>query len=169
MNALLFTTKYGGPFNGYQPPLLGGGAGVAGGSGMVGGQDRATSRLRIRRSMSGPKYWRLTRSGGTSPFRLVFNAGDPLGTVNSGPDPRYPQVSQLAGRTGKLPTAVGDGVHPGQAGYSGNPKFVYDSSVYTKFRGLSAKRALYNDMSFGGAGQNGQGDVGTINRGYVNY
>lgn len=136
---------------------------------MVGGQERATSRLRIRRSMNAPSYWTLKNTGGTSPFRLVFNAGDPLGSVNSGPNPRYPQVSQLAGRSGVLPTAVGDGVHAGQAGYSGNPRFVYDSSVYTKFRALSAKRRLYNDVSFGGAGQNGQGNVGTINRGYVNY
>lgn len=164
---------------GLQPALLGGGGGVAGGSGMVGGQPRATSRYTIRNAMNSLSYWKgigsipspLPRGYGsaTTPFRVVMNAGDPLGSRQSGPNPYFPLTSQLSGGFRTLPNAKRDGVHSGEAGYSGNPNFVYDSSVYTTYKSLSAKRNNYNAYSFGGAGQDGMGNIGRINRKYTVY
>ena len=34
--------------------------------------------------------------------------------------------------------------------YSGNPKFVYEGSDYTKFKKLQAINRNYNDITFGG-------------------
>ena len=166
-------------FNGLQPALIGGGGGIAGGSGMVGGQMRATSRFVIRNALNSLTYWKgisfipknLTPAQGsaTTPFRVVMNAGDPLGAVQSGPSSRFPLTSQLGGGFRTLPNAKRDGVHSGTAGYTGNPSFVYDSSVYTTYKSLSAKRRNYNAYSFGGAGQDGMGNIGRINRKYTVY
>ena len=173
----LYTPKYW--FNGLQPALIGGGGGVTGGSGMVGGQLRATSRSVIRNAMNSLSYWKgispISKNvkpgdgSSTTPFRVVMNAGDPLGGHQSGPNPYFPRVSQLAGGFRTLPNARQDGVHTGDSGYSGNPNYVYDSSVYTKYKSLSAKRLNYNAYSFGGAGQDGMGNIGRINRGYNSY
>ena len=47
--------------------------------------------------------------------------------------------------------SAGDGVYKsGTAAYCGNPKKVYDSSDYIKYRKLKAENRNYNDKAFGG-------------------
>ena len=44
-----------------------------------------------------------------------------------------------------------DGVSAnGKAMYSGNPKFIYDGSDYTRFKKLQAINRSYNDHAYGG-------------------
>ena len=81
-----------------------------------------------------------------TPFRIVMNAGDLLSrkSVPGG-------SNQVKGAIGKYsPIYFSDSSHKGD-GASGNSKYVYDSSVYTKFKRLSAKTATYNDVTFGGS------------------
>ena len=43
------------------------------------------------------------------------------------------------------------GVNTGNATYSGNPKYVYDSSDVIRYKKLKAQGRTYNDKSFGGS------------------
>ena len=75
-----------------------------------------------------------------------MNAGDLL-SRKSAPG----GSNQVKGAIGKYsPIYFSDSVHKGD-GASGNSKYVYDSSVYTKFKRLSAKTKTYNDVTFGGS------------------
>jgi hypothetical protein len=66
-----------------------------------------------------------------TPFRMAIHAGDPLlrQTEPGGPN-------QLQGRGLRFTSP--DGTRRG-TGASGNQHYVYDSSVYTRYRGLFAK------------------------------
>jgi hypothetical protein len=84
------------------------------------------------------------------PFRAVLNAGDIKGRKNyscGGPNP----IQSRPGIPGKL----GDGV-PSKCDGSAiaaancNPKFVYDSSDYVKFKRQRSKNKNYNDSTTGG-------------------
>ena len=159
-------SKLGGGIPGFQPILLGGGGGVAGGTGMVGGAERAIAREWNRETMNTACFLSKVLPAGTTmprstPFRTAMNAGDMLGTFNSGPIPELGPTNQLSGVRGHLMHYRRDGTHYGAAGYTGNQKFVYDSSDYIKFKAQSAKMKTYNDLSFGGAGA-GKGGVGRM-------
>jgi hypothetical protein len=80
-----------------------------------------------------------------TPFRLAINAGDPLmrQTEPGGPN-------QIKGSGKAMGFSVGDGVRKG-TGSSGNQHYVYDSSIYTKYKRLIAKQKNYYDTSFGGS------------------
>ena len=145
-------SSLGGGLPGFQPKLLGGGGGVAGGSGMVGSSARARSRLLSRQAMNTSCNLSASPYAGprTSPFRVVNNAGDVRGTVDKSP---LEAANQLYGLNGKRQHLRRDSVHTGPAAYSGNPTYVYDSSNYTRFKGLVAKQKTYNDLSFGGDGR----------------
>ena len=90
----------------------------------------------------------------TTPFRIAFNAGDPAGTVNETTDSKYGkehnQISSSSlGRLNSL--KIGDGTRQnGNAAWSGNVKYVYDSSDYTRFRKLRTKNQTYNDKTLAG-------------------
>jgi hypothetical protein len=79
-----------------------------------------------------------------TPFRVALNAGDSQlrQAVGGG-------SNQIKGRVGTT-LGFGDGVSKGD-GASGNQHYVYDYSVYVKYKRLMAKQKLYNDPSFGGA------------------
>ena len=99
-------------------------------------------------------------TSGLTPFRRAFNAGDYLtATVppNSGPDPRLPQINQINSLITVLTNGQNNanGVKAGGAAFSGNPKYVYDSSDYIRFKNLQAKNRNYNDLSHGGDQNNG--------------
>jgi len=88
----------------------------------------------------------LTNKFAQTPFRLALNAGDPMSRQYVGGG-----VNQSQGRIGtKLWFAKGGGVSSGN-GASGNQHYVYDSSVYTKFKRLQSKNRNYNDVTFGGS------------------
>ena len=90
----------------------------------------------------------------STPFRTALNAGDPAGTVNQYTNIKYGRAynqisSSSLGRLNGL--KIGDGVQQnGNAAWSGNSRYVYDSSDYTKFRKLKIKNQTYNDKNLGG-------------------
>jgi len=164
--------------------LLGGGANSNGSSGVSGGQERGRSRLLLRKSFGNqrikglpcaspnncskqctgcsPLMIKKTTTGlvpSLTPFRRAFNAGDVFNTVNEGTLPslgRAPnQVNnikpvQLTG----LKHKGGGARSNGNSAFTGNPKFVYDGSDYTRFKNLQAQNRNYNDKSFGGNNSN---------------
>ena len=153
-----FPSVLGGGIPGAQPKggLIGSGAGngKAAGSGMEGGGQRAIDRFYLRKMFGTKQY--PGNPNIITPFRRYFNAGDTRGTVNSSPSPLLGTVTNQVSGNGMVSRlhANGGGVQAGQAFYSGNPKYVYDSSVYVKYRGLYAKNRNYNDSSFGGDDNN---------------
>ena len=85
-----------------------------------------------------------------TPFRQAFNAGDYLGTINSGPNPSLPQINQVNSLMAVLTAPGQDGLQIGSAGFTGNQRWVYDSSDYIRFKNLQAKNRNYNDSTSGG-------------------
>lgn len=147
-------SNLGGGFPGVAPTLIGGGAGVNGGSGMVGSNERSMDRFSLVQA------WNGAAATGTingyerkiGPFRAVYNAGDFLSRPNytSGGSNQVNNVRTLNGYK-----VLGGAIHP-QADNTGipsatcNPKYVYDGSDYIRFRKLQAINRNYNDYSFGG-------------------
>ena len=81
-----------------------------------------------------------------TPFRIAMNAGDLMSRQNA------PGGSnQVKGRPGSRSLMYSSGGPAKGNGATGNQHYVYDSSVYTKYRNLTAKAASYDDPSFGGA------------------
>ena len=133
--------------------LLGGGAGGGRGSnsGMEGGGAREIDRTKLRRAFGNTRF-----PGNPSiitPFRRYFNAGDTNGTINSNPSSLLGAPNQVTGNrmVSQLHTN-GGGLRYGSAYFSGNQKYVFDSSNYVTFRKLKAVNKNYNDSSFGGVG-----------------
>ena len=90
-----------------------------------------------------------------TPFRQAFNAGDYLGTINEGPSAKLPQINQVNSLITVLQPPGQDGIQQGSAGFTGNQRYVYDSSDYIRFKNLQAKNRNYNDASTGGDQNNG--------------
>ena len=114
--------------------------------------DFSRDRFSLRNSWNTVQYkdrvdqWRHA----ITPFRAVNNAGDPLGRVN-----------YVCGGSGTIANTVrglgrlAGGVHnrcdgSGVPGAVCNPKFVYDSSDYIRFKRQRAINHAYNDLSFSG-------------------
>jgi len=88
-----------------------------------------------------------------TPFRLSMLAGDPFGSINEAVLPTLYAPNQVARSGisfGVLPRSNGGGLSSGNATYTGNPKWVYDSSDYMRYKKLRAMSQNYNDSSFGG-------------------
>ena len=102
-------------------------------------------------------------------FRAATSAGDIInGIVNLPVNAVWGKPSNQVNKVGRNITSNYNGIHtitsnclftfPGcgrnssaaGAAYSGNPKYVYDSSDFIRFKKLKAKNANYNDSSFGG-------------------
>lgn len=133
--------------------LLGGGAsgGRAGNSGMEGGGQREMDRVTLRRVLGHTVFPGNPRN--ITPFRRYMNAGDTNGTVNSYPSRLLGATNQVTGnRMVSQLHANGGGNHYGDAYYSGNQKYVYDSSSYSRYKKLFVVNKNYNDSSFGGSG-----------------
>jgi hypothetical protein len=151
-----FPSILGGGIPGAMPKggLLGGGAGGgrSGNSGMEGGGQRELVRLTLRRVIGNTKFPNNNLS--ITPFRRAMNAGDTNGTINSGPSPLLGRPINQARSSSMVSRlhANGGGTQTGDAFYTGNQKYVYDSSNYVQYKKLSAVNKTYNDLSFGGAG-----------------
>ena len=89
----------------------------------------------------------MTSQWPQTPFRVVMNAGDLL--MRTAEPGGSNQIKGSVGR-GRWSLSVTDNAHPGD-GASGNQHYVYDSSVYTRYKKLIAKQRNYNDYSFGGS------------------
>jgi len=150
-----FRGSLGGGIQGSQPPsgLIGGGAGVDGGSGMEGGASRANDRTILRRAMVN----NYSKNAPITPFRASLNIGDPAGTVNSYPSHLTPGSNQVTSAriATQLHAFFGGVRNDGGAYYSGNSRYVSDSSDYVRFKKLIAENKTYNDLSFGGDNRNG--------------
>jgi hypothetical protein len=151
-----FPSILGGGIPGAQPKggLLGGGAsgGRGGYSGMEGGGERELQRVFLRRVFGNTLY--PTNPQIITPFRRYFNAGDTAGSFNSAPSTLLGNpINQV--RSSSIVSRIhanGGGTSNGSAFYSGNQKYVYDSSNYVRFKKLVAANRTYNDSSFGGQG-----------------
>ena len=150
-----FPSRLGGGIPGAMPKggLLGAGSGGRfSGTGMEGGGQRELERVSLRRALGNTRF--PGNATNITPFRRYFNAGDTNGTVNSSPSPLLGKpINQVrsSSMVSRLHTN-GGGTQIGQAFFSGNQKYVYDSSNYMRFKKLSAVNRNYNDSSFGGAG-----------------
>lgn len=163
--------------SGFNPSHLGGGwAGATyNGTSMVSGKKiknlHVLERSRLRRafgnsrqalvypvgSTSSALWASSTGKAKTTPFRVAFNAGDPNGTVDKYTSTAYGRAPNQVtrGSLGRLSgLKLGDGVRQGPgaegAAWTGNVKFVYDSSDYTRYKNLRAHNRNYNDKNLAG-------------------
>lgn len=79
-----------------------------------------------------------------TPFRVVMNAGD-LHLRQAEPG----GANAVKSGVGNMRNLISDSTQRGD-GATGNQHYVYDSSVYTRYKRLTAKQTLYNDYTFGG-------------------
>lgn len=150
----VFPSKLGGGIPGGQPKggLIGGGSGGRfSGTGMEGGGERELERLTLRRVLGFTLFPGSPNS--ITPFRRYFNAGDTAGTVNSATSAllgRPPNQVGASSMVSRLHANYGGVNNNGGAFFTGNPKYVYDSSNYIRFKKLQAVNRNYNDSSNGG-------------------
>jgi hypothetical protein len=151
-----FPSVLGGGIPGGQPKggLIGAGAGSRfSGTGMEGGGQRELERVTLRRVLGFTQFPGNPQN--ITPFRRYFNAGDTAGSFNSAPSPLLGRPINQVGSSSMVSRlhAPQDGVsNQGEAFFTGNQKYVYDSSNYIKFKKLQAMNRNYNDSSYGGAG-----------------
>jgi hypothetical protein len=160
-NTSTTVSNLGGGIPGSQPKLLGGGANSTGGTGMVGGGERSLSRAYLRRafgnswltsSIQSPNYYVINKQSKTTPFRAIMSAGDINGTVNQSGSRNLPTINQVrAPRVQGTQNITGGPRNDGNSYFTGNPKYVYDSSTYTKYKQLKSVNKTYDDKSFGGS------------------
>lgn len=77
----------------------------------------------------------LTKKWAATPFRIVMNAGDPLARQTA-----QSSINQLSTKTMRWSTRDGRGKGDGA---SGNQHYVYDHSVYVKYKGLVNKNKKF--------------------------
>lgn len=87
-------------------------------------------------------------------FRTLYNAGDPLSRVNyscGGPNPlqNLPSVKQNVSLFRQNMKSICDS--SGVPAAATNVKYVYDSSLFTRFRKEVAVNKSYSDPSYGGS------------------
>jgi hypothetical protein len=154
----VFPSKLGGGIPGGQPKggLVGGGSGGRfSGTGIEGGGQRELERVTLRRVLGFTLFPGQTQTSQLpiTPFRRYFNAGDTAGTVNSATSSllgRPPNQVGASSMVSRLNANYGGVRNNGEAFFTGNPKYVYDSSNYVRFKKLQAVNRNYNDSSYGG-------------------
>jgi len=135
---------------GFQPGLFGY---------MDGGNERAMYRKHLAKAFgnlhnsglnSSPSLYGNNLLG---PFRTAYNAGDVVTNNIEATNIKYGrEANQVGGNNLSRVQGRGDGVNRGgKAMFSGNPRYVYDGSDYTRFKKLQAVNKTFNDSSFGGA------------------
>ena len=162
---MTMTSILGGGLPGGQPKwgLIGGGAGSTGGSGMEGGGARGTDRFFLREAfgnqylsnnplVQSPAYFVNQGLSKTTPFRAIMAAGDVNGSKNQAGAPFLPSPNQVRPTYVQTVKMLTNGVqNNGTAFFTGNPRYVYDGSDYTRYKKLRAVNKTYDDKSFGGA------------------
>ena len=95
-----------------------------------------------------------------TPFRAATSSGDPRAAYHNRSAPPAsclysPNQVNGTNRSMNFQRAKRStpGVHPDTAGswWTGNQKYVYDSSDYIRYKHLTARNKNYDDKSFGGA------------------
>mgnify|MGYP001299742271 CR=1 FL=1 len=115
------------------------------------GSERASSRKHLAKA-----FGNLYNSGlGTSPalnsknvlgpFRTSYNAGDVTTNSIVNTDIKYGrEANQVGGNNLSRVSGKPDGVSRNGSGmYSGNPRYVYDGSDYTKFKKFKQNKNCY--------------------------
>ena len=95
----------------------------------------------------------LQNNGKTTPFRIATNSGDPNSTVNQNPSSNMPSNNMVNGIQGNLTlnrAYINGTTNTGDSYYTGNPRYVYDSSNYIKYKKEIAIQRNYNDSTSGG-------------------
>lgn len=123
------------------------------------GNERSTSRKYLVKAFGNMYNSGLTNSplmydlNILGPFRTAFNGGDVVTNNIVATDIRYGrESSQINGNNLSRVQVRGDGLNRnGSAMFSGNPRFIYDGSDYTRFKKLQAINKNYYDYSYGGA------------------
>ena len=82
--------------------------------------------------------------------RWVATAQDLMLNVDEAVRADLASVNQVNGIGPSQLNANGGGRSTGGSAYSGNPRYVYDSSNYIRFKRLRAQNQNYNDSTFGG-------------------
>lgn len=153
----------GGGIPGSQPKngLIGGGANSNSDSGMIGGSERSQTRTVLRQAFGNsalssnirsPQAFVSLKISKTTPFRAAMSAGDVNGSVNKAPAPGLPAINQVGSqRVPGTQNISGPPRNNGDAYYTGNPKYVYDGSDFTRYKRLKAINKTYDDSSFGGS------------------
>ena len=105
------------------------------------GAARAMVRCRLRSAVG--NYTTSSKRCGT-PFRVLMNLGPSNCAFNTGPTKGVNQVGGIRGGLVLSRASNAGSVVTGSSDYSGNPRFVADSSQYTEFKKLLAHQRLYN-------------------------
>jgi hypothetical protein len=137
---------------------------------MKGSSEHESVRFILRKAWNGLAASKNVngRAPAATPFRVVNNAGDYLSRVNYASGGSNQVTGAKRSITAGWRTSAG-GVHAMNDG-SGipsatcNPKFVYDSSDYIRFRKQMAVNRNYNDYGFGGANNAAQSAIRAIRR-----
>ena len=116
---------------------------------------KSRNRNELRRVLNSDAYdasGNPITNASITPFRAANNAGDILGRKNyvcggSNQLSNTKKRSGLVFRSGKATGCDGSNV----VGASCNPTYVYDSSLYSKFKRQVALNKSYNDTSNGGS------------------
>ena len=143
----------GGGYKGTQPLLIGN---------IDSGSDRSSSRKHLAKAF-GNLYNKglgisplLNSRNIAGPFRTSFNSKDILTTYNEATDNKYGYAANQVGgnNLSRLNPNFNGVSRNGTAMYSGNNKFVHDSSDYSRFKKLQAMNRNYNDTTFAGSSTN---------------
>ena len=120
---------------------------------------QATTRKVLRdgwnTTMAGPTYKGYSRKIG--PFRAVMNAGDWLSRKNyacGGPNPMSSNSPGWSGSLIFMGSQINNCDNTGVPAASCNVKYVYDSSLYTRYQREQAINRNYNDLKNGGDDHN---------------
>lgn len=110
------------------------------------GAARAMNRLILRTAFLNPDRTKNHSGDACGPFRAHMALGNPAITVagREGPTIAYNRVGGISGATTISRARNVGGQTPGLAEYSGNCKFVSDSSDFVRFKKLAAIQTTYN-------------------------
>ena len=144
------SSTLGGGNKGSQPVLFGN---------VDGGNERAISRKHLVKAFgnlynkglgSSPALYSNNILG---PFRTSYNAGDVITNGYGATNNKYGNAAnQINGNNVSRVKGLGDGVfNNGNDSYSGNPRYVYDSSDFIRYKKLNAINKNFNDITYGGA------------------
>ena len=129
------------------------------------GNDRAVNRSVLRKSFgnmfndglnSSPLQMATKGNSLCGSFRAATMAGDVVGQVNSATNIKYGVEHNSTGKQFSSLNLNPDGIRrDGSASYAGNPRMVYDSSDFLRYKKLKTINQTYNDKTLGGDQYNG--------------
>ncbi len=124
------------------------------------GNERGVNRSVLRRSFgnlfndglnSSPLQMATKSTSQCGSFRAATMAGDVVGSVNSATNVKYGVEHNSTGtHFASLNLNPGGIRRNGESSYAGNPRHVYDSSDFLRYKKLKSINQTYNDRTLGG-------------------